>query len=466
MSKDLTTLFEPKSIAIIGASSKPGKPGHEVIRNILANGYDGKLYLVNPKGGTILGMDAYSAIGDLPDRIDVAVIILPAQDTATAIRACVDHGIMNYVLAAGGFSEVDERGEALQDEIVSIIESTGIRVLGPNTSGHTSTPAKFTSSFFPLGAVPRGSVSYIAQTGNFATHTMRHIMTHENFGVCRVVGLGNKLDVDEADALAYLADDEETRAIVMYLESIKNPRKFMAVADRATRKKPVIMLKSGRSEKGSKAAVAHTAAMASNDKIVDGMLKQVGITRIYRYSHLITAGKVLSHMPLPQGNRVSFLAPSGAMLVSLTDVCENDLGLEVPALEESSRQKLQDMSPDYIRMRNPVDIWPAASVQGVERAYGRAMEIVLDDPNIDAVVPILMLLEGMETPSLQFIVDIARKYPEKPVYVSFTGDKKPEEEAKTFLEAHGVPTFPMIEDPFEALEIMARCRKAMTRSDT
>jgi len=443
MSKDLTTLFEPKSIAIIGASSKPGKPGHEVIRNILANGYEGKLYLVNPKGGVILGMDAYSAIGDLPDRIDVAVIILPAQDTATAIRACVDHGIMNYVLAAGGFSEVDEKGEALQDEIVSIIESTGIRVLGPNTSGHTSTPAKFTSSFFPLGAVPRGSVSYIAQTGNFATHTMRHIMTHENFGVCRVVGLGNKLDVDEADALAYLADDEETRAIVMYLESIKNPQKFMAVADRATRKKPVIMLKSGRSEKGSKAAVAHTAAMASNDKIVDGMLKQVGITRIYRYSHLITAGKVLSHMPLPQGNRVSFLAPSGAMLVSLTDVCENDLGLEVPALEESSRQKLQDMSPDYIRMRNPVD-----------------------DPNIDAVVPILMLLEGMETPSLQFIVDIARKYPEKPIYVSFTGDKKPEEEAKAFLEANGVPTFPMIEDPFEALEIMARCRKAMTRSDT
>jgi len=466
MSKDLTTLFEPKSIAIIGASSKPGKPGHEVIRNILANGYEGKLYLVNPKGGVILGMDAYSAIGDLPDRIDVAVIILPAQDTATAIRACVDHGIMNYVLAAGGFSEVDEKGEALQDEIVSIIESTGIRVLGPNTSGHTSTPAKFTSSFFPLGAVPRGSVSYIAQTGNFATHTMRHIMTHENFGVCRVVGLGNKLDVDEADALAYLADDEETRAIVMYLESIKNPQKFMAVADRATRKKPVIMLKSGRSEKGSKAAVAHTAAMASNDKIVDGMLKQVGITRIYRYSHLITAGKVLSHMPLPQGNRVSFLAPSGAMLVSLTDVCENDLGLEVPALEESSRQKLQDMSPDYIRMRNPVDIWPAASVQGVERAYGRAMEIVLEDPNIDAVVPILMLLEGMETPSLQFIVDIARKYPEKPIYVSFTGDKKPEEEAKAFLEANGVPTFPMIEDPFEALEIMARCRKAMTRSDT
>ena len=463
MLKDIGIFFKPKSIAIVGASSRAGKPGYEVINNIVANGYEGEVFLVNPKGGEILGYKVYRSIEALPDGIDLAVIILPARDNPVAIRACVRHGIKNFVLAAGGFKEVDEQGEAIQDEIVRIIEESGIRVIGPNTSGHTSTSWKFTSSFFPLGKVPHGSVSYVAQTGNFSTHTMRHIITHEHFGVARVIGIGNKLDIDESDALEYLVEDDETRAIIMYLESIKNPKRFMEVADRVTRVKPVIVLKSGRSERGSKAAVAHTAAMASNDKIIDGAFKQVGITRIYKYSHLIYAGKALSYMPLPNGKRVSLLAPSGAMLVSLTDFCQNDLGIEVPDLEESSRQKLQDISPDYIRMRNPVDIWPAAATHGIESGYGRAMEIVLDDPNIDAVVPVLMLVDRIQIPSMQFIVDIARKYPEKPIYVTFSGDKKYEEEAKAFLETHGVPTFPMIEEPFEVLEIMARCRRAMER---
>jgi acyl-CoA synthetase (NDP forming) len=168
-------------------------------------------------------------------------------------------------------------------------------------------------------------------------------------------------------------------------------------------------------------------------------------------------------MPLPRGNRVSFLAPSGAMLVTMTDMCQKFLGLEVPVLEEASRRRLQEISPSYIRMRNPVDIWPATIVSGIEFGYREGMEAVLKDRNIDAVVPIMMITDETGVPDLQFIVDLSRRYPEKPIYVTFSAEKKHMEAAKAFLEPQGVPTFPMIEEPFEVLSILAQCRRYMNR---
>jgi acyl-CoA synthetase (NDP forming) len=462
MSVPFEKFFEPKSVVIIGASAVPHKPGNDVIRNILANGYTGKLYLVNPKGEEIQGMKAYSSVGELPEGIDLAVIILPAGLNPQAIRECAARGIKAIVLAAGGFSEVDERGEELQESLTQAIRETSVRVLGPNTSGHTSTPHNFTSSFFPLGKIPRGPISYIAQTGNFATHTMRYIATGENYGVARVVGLGNKVDIEESDVLEYYDRDPETKAIFLYLESIKNPKRFLKVAREAARKKPVFLLKGGMTAEGAKAAVAHTAAMAAEDRVIDGALKQAGITRLYKYSHLFLAAKALSSMELPRGNRVSFLAPSGAMLVVLTDLCLS-LGLKVPDFEESTRKFLQEISPPIIRMRNPVDIWFAAGLHGVEFAYREGAEAALKDPNIDAVVPILLLTDDTGVPPLDFIVELAKKYLEKPIYVAFTGEKKHMDAGKAFLEPRGVPTFPLIEDPFEVLAILARCRQAMER---
>ena len=211
---NLTKFFEPQSVAVIGASGTPHKAGNDVIQNILANEFEGRLYLVNPKGGEILGHRVYPSIQDLPENIDQAIIILPARATPQAIRDCAARGAKTVVLAAGGFAEVDQQGEELQQETIQAIQDTGVRAIGPNTSGHTSTPHKFTSTFFPLGKVPRGNVSYIAQTGNFATHTMRYIMTAEHFGVARVLGMGNKLDVEESEVLEYYAQDPETEAIV------------------------------------------------------------------------------------------------------------------------------------------------------------------------------------------------------------------------------------------------------------
>ena len=462
--KDLRRFFEPRTVAVIGASSTPHKPGNDVIRNMIANGYTGKIFPVNPKGGDILGIQAFRSIRDLPEGLDLAIIILPAKANPDAVRECATRGIQAVVLAAGGFSEVDEQGRALQEELLRAIKETGIRALGPNTSGHTSMPHHFTSSFFPLGRIPRGPISYIAQTGNFATHTMRHISTEEHFGVARVVGLGNKLDIDENDILEYYATDPETKAIFIYLESFKNPKRFMEIAGEVTRSKPVILLKGGSSREGAQAAVAHTAAMASDDRLIDAALKQAGVVRIYEYSHLVLAAKVLACMPLPKGNRISFLAPSGAQLVCVTDLCRRTLGLDIPAVEEATRRRLQEISPSFIRMRNPVDIWPAASVRGVLEAYREGMEAVLKDPNIDGVVPILLLTDETGVPPLDFLVDLARKYPDKPILATFTGEKKHREAAQAFLEPRGVPTFPLIEEPFKVLSILAACSRARDRS--
>jgi len=463
VSGSLEVLFEPRSVAVIGASQTPHKAGNDVIKNILANEFGGKLYLVNPKGGEILGHRVYPSIQDLPDRIDLAIIILPATATPQAIRDCAAKGAKAIVMAASGFAEVDEQGEKLQQETIRAIRETGVRAIGPNTSGHTSTPHNFTSSFFPLGKVPRGHVSYLAQTGNFATHTMRYIISGEHFGVARVLGMGNKLDVEESEVLEYYGRDPETKAIFVYLESFKKPRRFLEVARQVTRSKPVILLKGGSTAQGSRAAVAHTAALASDDRIIEGALRQAGVVRVYDYSHLILAAKAISAMPLPRGNRVSFLAPSGAMLVCMTDLCHRRWGLKVPKLEEKTRRYLQEISPPYIRMRNPVDIWPAATVTGVEDAYREGTEAVLKDDNIDAVVMILMLTEETGVPPMDFIVELAKRYPAKPLYVTFSGQKRHMDAAKAFLEPRGVPTFPLIEEPFEVLSILARCRNAMQK---
>jgi acetyltransferase len=459
-----SALFEPESVAIIGASASPGRPGHEIIRNIQANKYGGRVHLVNPKGGEILGLPVTASIDELPNGIDQAVIIVSAAATTGVVRQLAAKGVGTFVLAAGGYSEVDEHGEELQRELAQTIKDLGVRAIGPNTSGHISMPHHYTSSFFPLGWIRPGNISYIAQTGNFATHTQRYITSGESYGVARVVGLGNKIDMDETEVLEYLADDDATKAIFMYLESFKRPREFMKAARAASAKKPLFLLKGGTSKEGSQAAIAHTAALASDDRVVSAAMKQAGVTQLHDYSHLFNVAKAISTMPLPKGNRISFMAPSGAMLVVLTDLCRQRLDLAVPDLLEVNRARLQAIGPDWLRMRNPVDIWGPAMVHGIEKAHREAIEAVMDDPNIDACIVVLVVVDEFGRTPLDFFVEMAHKYPDKPLYVTFSGIKERMEEAKAYLEPRGVPTYPYIEQPFEVLSILNKARINMERA--
>lgn len=461
----MAAFFGPRGVAVIGASQTERRPGRVVIENLRANGFAGPIHPVNPRGGTILGLDAHESIGALPEGIDLAIVILPAAATPQAVRDCAARGIRSIVLVAGGFAEVDAIGMALQAELAAAIEQTGVRVLGPNTAGHISTPDNFTSSFFPLGPIPRGPISYIAQTGNFTGAMMRHIMSAENYGVARTIGLGNTVDIDETDVLEFLAEDPETEAVFLYLESLKRPRAFLDVAARLTRKKPVVMLKAGATAAGARAALSHTASMGSDDRILDGALRQAGVVRISEFSHLILGAKAIAASGLPAGNRVGFVSPSGAFIVHISDLCRTGLDIEFPPLARGTMARLEEISPAFISLANPVDVFPSATVHGMEFAYREAIEAVIADRNVDAVVTILILAEELGIPNLDFLVEIAGRYPEKPVYVSFSGDHGANVAAKAYLEPRGIATFPLIEDPFKALDIVVRCRRAMTRSE-
>ena len=460
MSK-LDLFFAPKSIAVVGASATPGKPGRTVIENLIANGFEGKIYPVNPRGGKICDLPVFQTIEALPNKIDMGIVMLPATQTPRAIEDCAAKGIKSVVLAAGGFAEVDHAGEDLQAQLKGIIKQTGVRVLGPNTAGHISTPANFTSSFFPLGKIPKGGISYIAQTGNFTGAMMRSIMTGEHYGVARCVGLGNTVDIDEADILEFLEDDRETSTIFIYLESLHRPREFLKIARRVTRKKPIIMLKGGATEAGAKAAMSHTASLGSDDKILDGAMKQAGIIRIDEFTHLFLAAKAAAMMPIPNSNRVGFVSPSGAFIVHLSDICKLRTCLEFAEVTTKTQARLEKISPPFINITNPVDVFPSATVNGMEFAWRESMDALLKDKNVDAVVAILILTKELEEMDLGFIVEQKNRFPEKPIYISFSGDENSNAAAKAFLEPRGVPTFPRIEDPFKVLDIMTQCRESL-----
>ena len=461
--RTLKRFFEPRSVAVIGASATAGRPGRVVIENMRANGYDGDIYPVNPRGGRLLGLKVVKAIDELPRGIDLAIVILPAQATPQAVRDCAARKIGSIVLVAGGFAEVDHAGEHLQAELARAADETGVRVLGPNTAGHISTPANFTSSFFPLGEIPRGGISYVAQTGNFTGAMMKHIMSAENYGVARCIGLGNTIDIDETDVFEFLATDKYTKAIFFYLESLRRPQRFIEIAKRVTSEKPVIVLKGGATPEGAKAAQSHTASMASDDRILDGALNQAGVIRIDEFSHLFLAAKAVAPMPVPAGNRVGFVSPSGAFIVHINDLCRQRLSLNFPELKSETMERLKEISPPFIRLSNPVDIFPSATVHGMEFAYREAMEAVLKDPNVDAIVSIMILTRELGMPALDFIPKLAKKYRKKPIYISFSGDQACNEEAKAFLEPRGVPTFPLIEDAFKALDVLVRARKFLKK---
>ena len=228
-----------------------------------------------------------------------------------------------------------------------------------------------------------------------------------------------------------------------------------------TPEKPVIVLKGGATADGATAALSHTASMGSDDRILDGALRQAGVVRIDEFSHLFLAAKAVAPMPVPAGNRVGFVSPSGAFIVHISDLCRQRLNLSFPDLTPKTMERLKEISPPFIRLSNPVDIFPSATVHGMEFAYREAMEAVLKDPNVDAVVSIMILTKELGMPSLDFIPELAKKHPNKPVYISFSGDHACNEEAKAFLEPRGVPTFPLIEDAFKALDVLVRARESL-----
>ncbi|HYB21666.1 MAG TPA: CoA-binding protein [Thermodesulfobacteriota bacterium] len=463
MSSIFQYFFEPRSVAVIGASKTPGKAGHEILVNLQANGYAGKIFPVNPGGGgDILGLRSYRSVKEISEPIDLGVFIVPAEKTLEPLRECAEKKVPAVVISSGGYAEVDERGARLQEEILAVARTSGMRIIGPNTSGLTSMPASLTTTFFPIGKIRRGPISYIAQTGNFATHTMKWIMTAENFGVSRVAGLGNKMDVEDSEVLDFLGQDPETRAVCMYVEGFRNPRRFWEVARRVTRKKPVVILKGGRTKAGAERAFSHTASLAGDDSVFDGAFKQAGIARVRRYVDLINVAKGIAFQPLPPGRRVASLAPSGALGVVAADSCEG-LGLKMVRHSKQSLDKLRKISASWVTVSNPVDMSAITPILGPVEAYHSVVETLLQDEGVDVVVAILLASPKIPAEEYGFLPELSARYPGKAIYVSFTGDKESFDRARDFLEGHSLPVFVPLEDVFETLQVLCRCQEVMNQ---
>ncbi len=381
--------FRPKGIALIGASATPFKGGNSILKNLIT-GFDCGIYPVNPKYETIEDVRCYPTVADVPDPVDLAIVFVPAPHVPAIVRACADRGIKGVMIESGGFSETGEGGAALQRELLEIRKETGIRLWGPNCMGLVDAVKRYVFSFVsPMiwqeGLTP-GDVSLVVQSGMLSGAFLMDLMTHGVMGISKVCSIGNKMDVDECDLLEYLVDDPDTGAIGLYLEAIPDGRRFTEICRRS--KKPVVLLKGGRSEVGAKAAMSHTASLSGNGAVIRGALAQSGVTEANDFKQMMDISRALAAFPdtAPKRDaRVAVLTYTGGAGIVSVDFMDG-LGLAPALLSEESRAKLKTVFPEWMPISNPVDLWPAVERNGAEKTYGVALDAVCSDPGVDAVL--------------------------------------------------------------------------------
>jgi acyl-CoA synthetase (NDP forming) len=447
----LAAVFEPRSVAIIGASTTPGKAGFNIVQNLLRLGYQGEVYPVNPRAREILGLKAYPTVEEIPNRVEAAVIATPARVVVEVMKGCARKGVQAAIIISSGFSEESEEGGRLEEEVVEIAREAGIRVVGPNTTGVLNGETGFTSSFVPIDTLPSGNVTFIAQTGLFLGVLLEDILSSQRFGISKVAGLGNKADVEDADVLEYLAGDDQTRVIAMYIEGLSDGRRFLRVAKDITGEKPIVVLKSGTTEAGAEAALSHTASLAGRAEIFEAACKQAGILMAHSFEELIDVVKTLSFLPLPRGGRMAIIHYTGAGCVIAADACQK-AGLELAALSPATIEALRMVTPPWHRIRNPIDLWPAIERVWVA-AYEVAIEAALSDDGVDALLVSSFAMPGWQAYTPDF--DLLRASG-KPVLFCVEGNEKLVREARAEIEERGFPVYSQVTRAVSALSYLNR----------
>jgi len=351
--KILKSCYYPESIAFIGASSTLGKWGHMIVVNTLSGGYKGDLFLVNPKGGKIFGKHVYKSVLDIKEKVDLAVITIPADKVIELIPQLEKKNIKGILLITSGFRETGEKGIMLENELVAQAKNAGILILGPNTMGITNPHINLCCCGSKSEPLP-GSTALVCQSGNLGTQLLAFAV-QQDIGIRAFSGSGNEAMVTIEDYMETFEADDLTKTVVLYIESIKQGRRFFESASRVSKKKPVIVLKGGRTEAGNKAASSHTGAMASDSKLFSSALKQAGVIEVAQPMDLLDLSAVFSSLPLPKGNRVAIMTLGGGWGVVTTDLCIEN-GLQVPELSDSIIKRLDNILPAYWSRANPVDI--------------------------------------------------------------------------------------------------------------
>jgi acetyltransferase len=310
MDSSLLPFFQPKGIVIIGASTSPEKLGYGVARNLIQSGYPGEIHLVAQKSGEVFGKKIHTSLQDIPDPVDLAILIVPTPTTPQTIENCAKRGIKAAIIVSAGFREVGEEGAKLEQECIEIAQKHGVRLLGPNCIGTIDTHLPLDTTFLQPPMPAPGHIGFISHSGAFAAAIIDWARG-QGFGFSRIVSLGNQADINETDMLPMLANDENTKVIVMYMESISNGKRFVRVASEITKHKPVIALKVGRFEAGQKAAASHTGALAASDTAFDAAFEKAGILRAETAEQMFDWARVLENCPLPKGNRIGILTNAG-----------------------------------------------------------------------------------------------------------------------------------------------------------
>src|SRR3989339_856970 len=385
----MKNFFNPEGVIVVGATSNPVKGGNALVKN-LQMGYKGRIYPVNPRYEEIDGLSCYPSVAAVPGEADLAIVFVPAAKVAMAVEQCAAKGIPGVMIESGGFAETGPAGAKFQKELLAIASRTGIRIWGPNCMGLVDVVNGNIFSFMnpewqKEGLLIPGNVSLVVQSGMLSAVFLVDIMTHALTGIAKVCSLGNKIDINECDLLEYFMEDPQTEVIGMYLESFADGRRFLELSRSC--KKPIVVLKGGRSNKGAEAAMSHTASLAGNSRIVSGLMRQAGIVEAKDFRQMADLCRSLSlTKPSSGGNRVAVLTFSGVAGIASTDFVEEQ-GLAIADFTPETKKTLGALFPSWMPVANPVDLWPAieSHLGSDVDVQGRALAAVLADPGVDAV---------------------------------------------------------------------------------
>ena len=431
MKKNLQSFFTPKGVAVIGASSNPGKLSHGILKNLIQYGYQGAIYPVNPGSKEILGLPCYADIQDVPDPVDLAVIILPSQMIAAVIKDCGLRGIKAVIIISGGFREVGEGGLELEKECLKIASTHNMRLIGPNCVGNMNMSNGLNTTFIQ-GMPIKGGIGFLSQSGAVCGGIVDHIL-NKQIGFSYFISLGNEADVSETNIIEFLAEDKNTHVIAAYVESIRDGQRFIQVCRKVSPRKAIVILKAGRSEAGAKAVSSHTGSLAGSQEAYTAAFRQSGAIEVRSVEELLNVSLALDYLPLPSGNRAAIITNAGGPAALASDsLAEN--GLQLAQFNEKTRQILRQNLNPAAQVANPVDMLGGAE----PKEFGLVLHHVLNDPGVDIAIAILVPQSLVKPDEVaQTIVDDA-KNSQKPVIACFMGLESIEK-ARVILHQNHIP---------------------------
>ena len=465
----LKHFFHPESVAVVGATNNTFKMNFRILQNLMDLDFKGRIYPVNPGAKEISGIKAFAGLRDIPDKVDLVVSAVPASKTMDIVKDCAKIGVKHLVIITGGFSEGGAEGRALHDRMAAFTKEKGIRVLGPNTLSPVNTANRLAISFHPIKKMRRGGLSFAFQSG-FYEPKINWILSH--MGVNKILDMGNKMDINEVDALAYFSEDEDTRVIAMHMESLKgNTHEFFALLKSVSREKPTIILKSGRTPAGSKAAASHTGSLAGeNDLIFDGMLRQTCAIRAQNMDEFFDLAKSFEFLTLPKGKKLAIITLSGGEGVMATDSCGMH-GLELAAPDQDTYQRLKGIFPPWEIPLNPFDAGVCMEFHLSDLiSFFQTLTAIAQDENVDCTImqmPPNLFASFSKNPDLpedmtatlreqfvQWLISV-KEYG-KPFALWCSAMDRQEMELVEMLEAGSLPVFQSSERAVKAFSSMYR----------